>query len=174
MGITGKSGVKIMSFYKVIIALLFILFVIVVGYILFFTRGASGKFNVDCASNFYISFGKGEADTKKTDMPSVIRVALHISSSGDGAITEYGFINYNGNRYILNRVVSLRIFHENSSHYVMTREKIAINAGDSLPSSIYDLFSPKNERLYYDIRNDNNGMIFIRNAKRVVFVCHSD
>lgn len=157
-------NVKTMYFYKVL-GLLPLPAVMLFCY--FLSRDDVMPF--DCASEIHLY--SGDKDQNGNDVFSSLKINFHIPSKNKGVVTEFGVINVEGNRYILDRVVHISIFHESGNSYELVRQKPVKNPRDNLPAAIYEKLVSKQESLFYDIRRHDNDTLIFSDSKRILFVC---
>lgn len=123
----------------------------------------------DCSSEFYVYHG--DNGKNGSDVFSSVKINFHIPTKDRGVITEYGIINYEGSRYIVDRIINISIFRERGSSYELVRQKPVKNPRDNLPDIVYEKLVSRQGSLFYDIRRHDNGTLIFSDSKRTVFVC---
>ncbi|CAI2536605.1 Uncharacterised protein [Serratia liquefaciens] len=158
----AEMNVRTMFFYKVLGLLL-------LPAILLYLYMNDEVIPFDCSSEFHVYHednGKNEIDVF-----SSVKINFHIPSNDKGIITEYGVINYEKSRYIVDRVIKVSIFREKKNSYELIRQKPVKNPRDNLPDIVYEELVSRQESLYYDIRSVNNDTLIFSDSKRTLFVC---
>jgi hypothetical protein len=123
----------------------------------------------DCSSAFY--HYTGEKDINGNDAFSSFKISFHFPSETKGIITEFGLINYEGNKYVVDRLVNVSIFRESKNSYELVRQKPVKNPRDNLPDDVYERLTSRQESLFYDIRRHDSDTIIFSDSKRTLFVC---
>ncbi|HBE7741029.1 TPA: hypothetical protein KMV34_002852 [Escherichia coli] len=123
----------------------------------------------DCSSEIYIYHR--DKDKNGSDVFSSVKINFHIPSKDRGNITEYGVIHYEGNRYVVDRLIKVSIFRERGNSYELVREKPIKHPRDNLPDIVYETLVSRQGNLFYDIRRHDNGTLIFSDSKRTLFVC---
>lgn len=160
----GKINVKTIFFCKKYI----FLFLVISGLSLLalkYTQQDS-PISFECSSDINII-------NKDSQGSSIVRLSFLVLKNGNGVITEYGIIKYNGESYMVNRNIKIKVDYNGGDYYEIKRGHPTINDGDNLPDSLYYSLVSKDKTLNYKINKIKDNLIIIRANKRTVFMCHA-
>lgn len=157
MNVKTSSRLKVLS----LVTVLSLLLAGTISYVL------GNKNDLDCNADIDLDMYSGEEK-----LNAAIHLVVHFVPNGRSYITEYGVVNYSGQRYIVDRYVRLRYIDDNHHGFVeFQREGIDKNSAETLPEKVSQKLASAQKVFFYKVRKLHNGNWSISDLRRTVLVC---
>ncbi|UWX94199.1 hypothetical protein N2K86_04440 [Enterobacter mori] len=127
----------------------------------------NNKNALDCTADIILELGKGD-DTIDAD----IHLVVHFEPEVQSYITEYGVVNYDNKRYIIDRYARLRYSRDDHHSFVeFKREGLDKNSAETLPDALSEKLTSAQKVFLFKVRKLHDDIWSISDLRRTVLVC---